>query len=82
MKLLDKVLALLFARTQIDETVETILGSLLSQIDRLQALANAKQANAESDIEYANELLQDAQAAKAEAGRAEGIAKKLKALVG
>lgn len=79
--LFRRFIAFLFSRTQIDETLETILGDFLDTVNKLQALALMHSEASEFHNERAAEELTISNEHRAKATKAEGIAAKIEKLV-
>lgn len=79
--LIQRAVAFLFARTQIDETIETILGSFLETVQKLQDLADIHEATASYHEDEAAYNLTKANEHTAQANKATTIANKLSKLV-
>lgn len=79
--LLQRAIAFVFARTQIDESIETILGSFLETVDKLQELADVHEATAAYHEDEAAYNLTKANEHTAQANKATTIANKLSKLV-
>lgn len=80
-KFANKVLALVFSHTTVDETVETILGSVLEHINRLQELGDVYRSGATTHYDIARRQDEIASGLDAKAIEAERAALKLKKAV-
>lgn len=78
---IQRFIAYLFSKTQIDESIEEVLGSFLTKIQKLQDLAEIHEAQAIFHEDEAAYNLTKANEHTRQAMKAEGIAKKLEKLV-
>jgi hypothetical protein len=76
-----RLLAFVFRRTQIDESIETILGDFLEKVNALQELAEVHGSMAELHNERAAEELTLSNQHRTQSAKAAGIASKIEKLV-